>query len=131
MRNVSHFGETITRPGLQRRKASLTIIRLAGLMVLATDDDEILPLRERLQTHVVIRIQSVPIKRVLKETLWQFRRDGVSAIGCLLAVDRHPHVYRRVGGNYHIRRFDLMTGGSVQDYLVLLLINAVNTGVRK
>jgi hypothetical protein len=46
-------------------------------------------------------------------------------------VDRHPHVHRRVGGDNHVCRLDLVTGGSVQNHLTLLLINAVDTGVCK
>src|SRR3954465_3468287 len=81
------------------RRSALGI--LAGFVIFAADEQDIVAIGARAEADVVVGIAVVPIERVGDGVGRHHYADHVGAIGGLLEVDAHPVVdgRRRVGGN--------------------------------
>ena len=67
------------------------------LVILAADDQQILPVVQRLYANVVVGVERIPDERVGHRSLGHAPGDRVSPVRQLLGVDRHPVVDRGVG----------------------------------
>ena len=92
----AHRREPLARPALESPVAIHGVVRLAGLVVLAADDQELAPAR-LVQAHVVVRVAGVPVKPLADGAGLHARGDGIGHVGSLLRVDRDAVVDGRVG----------------------------------
>ena len=96
IQHVAHHGESRARPLLELPERLFFVVALARLVVLTTDDEDLVMRIQRCQPDVMIRIEVVPVEATRNRTLRNLHPDHVGAIRCLLGVDGHPVVHRRV-----------------------------------
>ena len=99
-------GEVLAHPGFEPREARLGILRLAGLVVLAADDQDVhglvvvsaqLAVGRPLEPDVVVRILGVPVERVGDRAGGDAGADRIGMIRRLFGMNRDEIVERRVG----------------------------------
>src|SRR4051812_21730982 len=103
--------ESLARPVLQSSESFVGVVRLAGLMVFAADD-ECLVLAIRCQPHIMIRIEGIPIQTLVNAS-WHPHTYYISPIGGLLGMDRDPIV------DWRIRRHDDRVCGNSRTFTCL------------
>src|SRR5438045_3320561 len=97
---VLSSGETriaFARPVLQLCETPVHVGRFPGMVVLTSDNDQVLALTERLDANIVIWIACVPDECIWNLAPRHLPSDRISPAGDLLRVDRDLVIDRRIG----------------------------------